>query len=464
MGCDVFGGRVKRIHLVGIGGSGMCGIAEVLLGHSFDVSGSDLRASDVTKYLQTKGAQMFIGHHAEHVRGADVVVFSSAVARTNPELERARSWAIPVIPRAEMLAELMRLKDGIAIAGSHGKTTTTSFIATVLRAAKLDPTVIIGGRLNALGSSANCGSGDIMVAEADESDGSFLRLAPSIAVITNIDPEHLDYYGDYAHVKQAFAQFAKGVPFYGSVVACLDHPGVQSILPDIDKRIATYGLTAQADYRARHPEVNGLSMRFEVVRHGESLGHYAVRMPGNHNVLNALAAIAVADAVGVNQEIVKHALTTFEGVARRFSVVGEANQVTVIDDYGHHPAEIRATLEAAQRAYGRRLLVVFQPHRYTRTRDLFEELSQAFNAADVLWVTDIYGAGEDPLQGVDANALVQAIQAHGHRDVSHLAASGSLADSVVKRAQAGDIVITLGAGNITRLAPEILQALHSQKF
>lgn len=437
----------------------MCGIAEVLLGHDFAVSGSDMRASDVTAYLQSKGAQVFIGHQAEQVQGADVVVFSSAVAHTNPELEHARALSIPVIPRAEMLAELMRLKEGIAIAGSHGKTTTTSLIATVLRAAQLDPTVIIGGRLNALGSSANCGAGTIMVAEADESDGSFLRLSPSVAVITNIDPEHLDYYQDYAKVKQAFARFAKGVPFYGTVVACLDHPGVQSILPDIDKRVATYGLTAQAEYRARLPQAQGLSMRFELVRHGQNLGEYSVCMPGIHNVLNALATIAVADVVGVEHATVKEALSTFSGVARRFTVVGEVNGITIVDDYGHHPAEIQATLEAAQRAYGRRLLVVFQPHRYTRTRDVFNELTQAFNAADVLWVTDIYSAGEPPIEGVSSEGLVQAIRAHGHRDVTYLSASTDIRAAVLERTQPGDVIITLGAGSITRLAPELLNAL-----
>ncbi|MCB9709339.1 MAG: UDP-N-acetylmuramate--L-alanine ligase [Myxococcales bacterium] len=455
----MFGGSVKRIHLVGIGGSGMSGIAEVLLGHHFNVSGSDVRSSDVTAYLHGKGAQIFLGHHAEYVDGADVVVFSSAVSQTNPELEHARSLAIPVIPRAEMLAELMRLKEGIAIAGSHGKTTTTSLIATVLRAAGLDPTVIIGGRLNALGSSANLGEGDIMIAEADESDGSFLRLSPRVAVITNIDTEHLDHYGDYQGVKQAFTQFANGVPFYGTVVACLDHPGVQSILPEIDKRVVTYGLTAQADYRARSIEVEGLSMRFEVERHGESLGEYIVRMPGLHNVLNALATIAVADVADVDRSTLKEALRTFAGVARRFTVVGEKRGITVIDDYGHHPAEIRATLEAAQRAYARRVMVIFQPHRYTRTRDVFEDLTQAFNAADVLWVTDIYAAGETPIDGLNAEVLVNAIRAHGHRDVSYLPLSVDYPATIVERLEPGDVVITLGAGNITRLGPEILQSL-----
>ncbi len=438
----------------------MSGIAEVLLDYGFQVTGSDLRTSETTKHLESKGARIAIGHTAANVVDADVVVFSSAVKRDNPELVQARANAVPVIGRAEMLGELMRIKDGIAIAGSHGKTTTTSLVATVLRAAELDPTVVIGGKLNALGSGAASGAGDLLVAEADESDGSFLHLTPAVAVITNIDPEHLDHYGDLEQVKRAFVTFANQVPFYGSVVACLDHPNVQDILPKIEKRTATYGLAAQADYRARNPRFEGLSARFDVIRRGESLGEFEVRMPGIHNVLNALATIAVADEARVPHETVRDALRTFTGVQRRFTVRGEARGVTVIDDYGHHPAEVQVTLEAALRAYGRRIVVAFQPHRYSRTKHLFDELTRAFNRADVLFVSDVYAAGEAPIDGADSRTLVEAIRAHGHRDVIHVPERAALASAVAARVKTGDVVITLGAGDITKVGPELLELLE----
>jgi len=452
----MFRGRVRSIHFVGIGGIGMSGIAEVLLAHGFEVSGSDLRESDAAARLRSLGASVLIGHRAENVTRADVVVFSSAVRRDNPELVVARERSIPVIPRAEMLAELMRLKDGIAIAGSHGKTTTTSLVATVLREAGLDPTVIIGGKLNALGSNAARGRGDLLVAEADESDGSFLHLSPTIAVITNIDAEHLDHYHSHAQVKDAFVSFANRVPFYGVVIGCLDHPHVQDILPRIDKRVATYGLSTQADYRARNPVVRGLVTSFEVLRRGELMGTFEVRMPGIHNVLNALATVAVADELEVELDKVKHALANFTGVQRRFTIVGEYDGITVVDDYGHHPAEVQVTLDAAQRAYGRRLVVAFQPHRYTRTQHCFEELTRAFNRADVLLLTDVYAAGEDPIPGADSAHLADAIRAHGHRDVTLVPDVGGLVDALVARVQPGDVVITMGAGNITRVGRDYL--------
>jgi UDP-N-acetylmuramate--alanine ligase len=438
----------------------MSGIAEVLLDSGFEVTGSDLRENDHTRHLVEKGAKIYIGHRVEHVVDADVVVFSSAVPSTNPELAAARRAGVPVIPRAEMLGELMRLKDGIAIAGSHGKTTTTSLVATVLRAAGLDPTVIIGGKLNALGSGAATGAGDLLVAEADESDGSFLQLIPSIAVITNIDPEHLDHYGSLEREKEAFVGFANRVPFYGLVVACLDHPNVQDILPKIDKRIVTYGFSAQSDYRARNPVLCGLSVGFHVEHHGKSLGQFEVRMPGLHNVLNALATIAVADELRVDHDQVRSALRSFEGVQRRFTIVGEEKGVTVIDDYGHHPAEVEVTLEAAQQAYGKRIVVAFQPHRYTRTRDLFDELTRAFNRADVLFLTEVYPAGEKPIEGADARRLADAIRAHGHRDVTFVEDRKDLAEAIAARIRSGDIVITLGAGDITRTGPELLEVLR----
>jgi UDP-N-acetylmuramate--alanine ligase len=368
-----------------------------------------------------------------------------------------------VIPRAEMLAELMRLKDGIAIAGSHGKTTTTSLVATVLREAGLDPTVNIGGKHNALGTNAARGAGDLLVAEADESDGSFLHLSPTIAAITNIDAEHLDHYGDHAAVKDAFVSFANRVPFYGVVVACLDHPHVQDILPRIDKRIATYGLAAQADYRAKNPQVKGLTTSFEVLRRGEKLGTFEVRMPGIHNVLNALATIAIADELTVDLAQVKQSLASFTGVQRRFTIIGEHNGITIVDDYGHHPAEVQATLEAAQRAYGRRLLVAFQPHRYTRTHHCFDELTRAFNRADALFLTDVYAAGEEPIEGADSAHLAQAIRSHGHRDVTHVPDVLQLAEVLAERAHPGDVIVTMGAGNITRVGPELLQRLMASE-
>ena len=440
----------------------MSGIAEVLLSSDFAVSGSDQKASETTRRLATLGAKIYIGHAAENVERADVVVYSSAVPKDNVELARARMEAIPVIPRAEMLAELMRLKDGIAIAGSHGKTTTTSLLATVLREAGLDPTVVIGGKLNVLGSGATRGQGDLLIAEADESDGSFLHLTPVMAIITNIDAEHLDHYGNFGAVKAAFAEFANRVPFYGLVVACLDHPHVQAMLPEIEKRTATYGLSAQADYRAKNPRVDGLSTRFTLVRRGEDLGEVSVRMPGIHNVLNALAVIVVADELEVPLDVTKAALAGFGGVQRRFTVVGEHSDITIVDDYGHHPAEVQVTLEAAQRAYGRRLVVAFQPHRYSRTFHLFDELTRAFNRADVLLVADVYPAGEAPIEGASSEALVLGIRAHGHRDVTYVGPREELVPTLLERLQPGDIVITLGAGDITRTGPALLAALDER--
>jgi UDP-N-acetylmuramate--alanine ligase len=448
------------VHFVGIGGVGMSGIAEVLLDHGFAVTGSDLRDNDHTRHLAAKGARILLGHQEAHVEGADVVVFSSAVSRDNPELEEARRRLIPVIPRAEMLGELMRIKEGIAIAGSHGKTTTTSLVATVLRDAGLDPTVVIGGKLNALGSGAARGAGDLLVAEADESDGSFLHLVPAIAVLTNIDPEHLDHFGSLDGVKDAFVRFASRVPFYGLVVGCLDSPNVQDVLPRIEKRTATYGLAAQADYRAHTVEFQGLTTSFEVSRRGEPMGAFTIPMPGAHNVLNALATIAVADELRVPMEQVRAAMAGFGGVQRRFTVVGERQQVTIIDDYGHHPAEIEATLEAAQSAFGRRLVVAFQPHRYSRTHHLFDALTRAFNRADVLLLTDVYAAGEALIEGADSAHLADAVQKHGHRDVTHVPRREDLVATLQGRVRPGDVVITLGAGDITRTARELLDALE----
>jgi UDP-N-acetylmuramate--alanine ligase len=457
----MFRGRIRAIHFVGVGGVGMSGIAEVLLDLGFRVTGSDIKESDTTRHLAKKGAVIMLGHRAENVTGADVVVYSSAVKPDNAEVRAARAFGTPVIPRAEMLGELMRLKHGIAIAGSHGKTTTTSLVATVLREAGLEPTVVIGGRLNALGSGAESGAGELLVAEADESDGSFLKLAPTVAVITNIDPEHLDHYGSLEAVKTAFVDFANRVPFYGLIVGCIDHPNVQDILPRLDKRIVTYGFAAQADYRARNAKARGLSVHFEVLRRGESLGEVEVRMPGMHNVLNALATIAIADELQVPLEVVRSALREFGGVQRRFTVVGEHDGITVVDDYGHHPTEVEATLEAAVEAYGRRIVVAFQPHRYTRTRDCFDELTRCFNRADVVFLTDVYPAGEKPIEGASSARLAEAMRAHGHRDVTHVPRLQDLVSALRARLEPGDVVFTQGAGDITRIGRELLDALRA---
>ena len=458
----MFRGRVRHIHFIGIGGVGMSGLAEILHVLEFEVSGSDLREGDTTRRLALMGVRIDIGHRAENVRGSDVVVFSSAIAKDNPEILEARASGIPVIGRAEMLAELMRVKYGVAVAGSHGKTTTTSLIATVLRAAGLDPTVVVGGKMAALGSNARLGAGDLLVAEADESDGSFLRLTPTVAVVTNIDPEHLDHYGTHEKIKDAFVEFACRVPFYGLAVMCLDHPHVQDILPRVSRRHVTYGISPQADYSARAIRYSGLSTSFQVFRRNDALDDFTVSMPGTHNVLNCLAAIAVADELEVPLDVTKHALATFGGVGRRFTVVGEVGGITLVDDYGHHPAEIEATLEAAQRAFGRRVVVAFQPHRYTRTRDLFDGFTRAFNKADAVFVTDIYPAGEAPIPGVSASKLAQAMREHGHHDVTYVADKRRLPDEIMRTIGRGDVVISLGAGDVNACVRELAVRLSGR--
>ncbi len=458
----MFRKKVQHVHFVGIGGVGMSGIAELLLNLGYQVSGSDAKESAVTKRLSGLGARTLVGHAPENVTDADVVVYSSAVVRENPELVAARGRGIPIIRRAEMLAELMRLKYGIAVAGSHGKTTTTSLVATVLQAGGLDPTVVIGGRLNALGANAKLGASDLLVAEADESDGSFMHLSPTVAVVTNIDPEHLDHHGTFERLQQTFCDFIQKVPFYGLAVLCLDHPGVQALLPRIDRRIATYGFAAQADWRARDVEFDKLDSRFEVVREGKKIGRFAVRMPGPHSVLNCLATLAVADEMGVPMEVAKKALASFGGVDRRFTIVGDAGGVLVVDDYGHHPAEIRATLEAAQRGFGRRVVVGFQPHRYTRTRDLFSEFETAFNRADVLFVTDVYAAGEARIEGIDSERLAAGIRRHGHKAVTHVTTPKALLPALAEEAKGGDLVLLLGAGDIGQIGPALVELLRKR--
>ncbi len=463
----MFRGRVRHVHFVGVGGIGMSGLAEILCTLGFDVSGSDLKGNDNTKRLEGLGVRILLGHAPGHVDGADVVVYSSAISRQNPEFVRAQALEIPIIPRAEMLAELMRVKYNVTIAGSHGKTTTTSLVATVLRAAGLDPTVVVGGQVNSLGSNARLGAGDLFVAEADESDGSFLKLTPTIAVITNIDPEHLDHYGTHERIKDAFVAHANRVPFYGLNVLCIDHPHVQAIIPRIERRYVTYGVSKQADFRARNVRYNGLLTMFEVMRSGESLGEFTLHMPGAHNVLNALSVVAVADELEVPLSVTRDALASFRGVQRRFTVVGSPHfskngrdgDVLLVDDYGHHPAEVEATLDAAQRGFDRRVVVAFQPHRYSRTHALFEEFTRAFNKADLLVVTEVYPAGEAPIEGATGEALSRAIRAHGHHAVHYVADKKQVARKLLSFLEPGDMVIALGAGDINASVRELLATL-----
>jgi UDP-N-acetylmuramate--alanine ligase len=457
---SLFRSLQPHIHFVGIGGIGMSGIAELLVNLGYPVSGSDLKESEITRRLATLGARIHRGHDAAHVADADVVVTSSAVRRDNPEVAAARARKIPVIARAEMLAELMRLKVGIAIAGSHGKTTTTSLAAHLLAHAGLDPTAVVGGKVNAFGSNAKLGQGEYMVAEADESDGSFLRLTPTVAVVTNIDPEHLDYWGTPAALRQGFVDFVNRVPFYGLAILCVDHPTVRSLLEDVEKRFVTYGESPEADYRAARIEVKGHSVAFDAIRRGEPLGRFEVRMVGRHNALNALAVVALADEMDLPLDRVREALAAFEGVQRRFTVRGEAGGVTVVDDYGHHPAEVRATLRGAREAFGRRVVCLFQPHRYTRTRDLLDEFATSFGDADVVILGEIYPAGEEAIPGVSGAALAAAIRACGHRDVTFVAERSRLAAAARERVRPGDLVLTLGAGDVTGAGPELLSLLR----
>jgi UDP-N-acetylmuramate--alanine ligase len=453
--------KKHQVHFVGIGGIGMSGIAEVLLNMGYSVTGSDQAESETTRRLARLGASVLIGHSHEHVTtGIDVVVISSAVKMSNPEVARARELRIPVIPRAEMLAELMRMKYGVAVAGTHGKTTTTSFIADVLARAGLDPTVVIGGKLRALGTNARLGQGKILVAEADESDGSFLMLSPTVAVVTNIDPEHLDHFGTIESVEQAFLEFIHRVPFYGRAVLCLDHPRVRALLPQVRKPYVTYGTTPEADWVASNITVEGLNTRFEV-RHGNlHHGPVVLQMPGRHYALNALAAAIAACEVGVPFNTVREALAQFGGIHRRFEVLGEINNILVVDDYGHHPEEVRATLRAAREGFQRRLVVAFQPHRYTRTRDLFNDFLSAFDDAERLFVTEIYPAGEDRIEGVSGDALYQALRRRGHLDVEYRASRESLEAALLDTIRPGDLLIVLGAGDIYKVGEEILQTLR----
>ena len=452
--------RYQQIHFVGIGGVGMSGIAEVLLNMGYRVTGSDARRSEAVERLERLGAKVFTGHQPSHLEGAHVVVYSSAVARDNVEVQVARQRGIPVIPRAEMLAELMRLKYGIAIAGTHGKTTTTSIVATVLGAAGLDPTVVVGGRVHGLGANARLGQGEFLVAEADESDGSFLKLSPTIAVVTTVDAEHLDHYADLDAIRGAFLEFVAKVPFYGAAVLCLDEPNIQEMIPDIEKRVITYGLESGADVTARRLQFSGLSSQFEVLHRGHVLGPATLQAPGRHNVLNSLAAVAVGLDLEVPFERIQAALAGFAGVQRRFQIKGEAQGVLVVDDYGHHPAEVRATLAAAKAGFDRRVITVFQPHRYSRTLHLKREFLTAFYQSDVLIVMDIYPAGEAPIPGVNARDLAEGIAAHGHREVIYMDGDREgIVRYLCESTRPGDLVLTLGAGDVGQLGMEFLARL-----
>ncbi len=457
--------KFQHIHFVGVGGIGMSGIAEVLLNLGYKVSGSDVKRSAITDRLESLGGKIYEGHEAANIEGAQVVVISTAVRPDNVEVMEAARRQIPVIPRAEMLAELMRLKYGIAVAGSHGKTTTTSMIAMVMERGGFDPTVVVGGRLNMLGSNAKLGSGDFMVVEADESDKSFLKLSPTIAIVTNIDREHLDFYKDLDEIREHFVQFVNKVPFYGAVIICLDDQNVQAIIPHITRRIVTYGLSAQADISAGQVEVSrdSFGSTFTVRRRGEELGRIRLNVPGAHNICNALAAVGVGLDLEMNFAAIAEALESFRGAERRFQIKGqvmknggsERDGVLVVDDYGHHPTEIRATLAAAK-SVGRRLIVLFQPHRYTRTQALREEFARSFYDADVVLLTDIYAASEDPIPGVTAQALAEEIERFGHRNVRYIGGVDAGARALAEVAQAGDLVLTLGAGNVWRAGEEFI--------
>jgi UDP-N-acetylmuramate--alanine ligase len=461
--------KIQRIHFVGIGGIGMSGIAEVLLNLGYKVSGSDLKTSAVTQRLASLGATTFEGHAAENMRGAEVVVTSSAVLPDNPEVTEARKLRVPVIQRAEMLAELMRLKYGIAIAGMHGKTTTTSMVAAVLAAGGLDPTVVVGGRVDALGSNARLGKSHYLVAEADESDRSFLKLSPILSVVTNIDREHMDCYRNMRDVKKTFLEFMDRVPFYGMIVVCNDDPGLRRLLPQVQRRVVTYGTRRGSDFLIKpgkieqQPGEHRPLSHFRVVFEEKDLGEFTLRVPGVHNILNATAAIAVGIGLDLRLENIRGALENFRGVDRRFQLRGRVAGVSVIDDYGHHPTEIKATLAAAKQCGFRKIHVIFQPHRYTRTQELMDDFALAFNDADSLSVLDIYAASEKPIEGVTGETLAALIRkAAPDHNIRYASSFADVIDAVTGQAEEGDMILTLGAGSVSQLGPMILEKLQTR--
>lgn len=455
--------KVKNIHFIGIGGAGMSGIAEVLLNLGYRVTGSDIKDSETTRHLRKLGGEIYIGHRPENVLGSHVVVVSSAIKKENVEVIAAKGMSIPVIPRAEMLAELMRLKYGVAVAGAHGKTTTTSMVATVLAKGGLDPTVVIGGKLNSLGSNAKLGQGEFLVAEADESDGSFLKLSPTIAVVTNIDKEHLDHYGSMDELRKAFISFINKIPFYGLSVLCLDDPHIREIIPGIEKRYLSYGLSSGANLTARGVHLEGLGSRFEVLSEGKSLGFFELTMPGIHNVSNSLAAIAVGIELGIDIETIKDALKEFSGVERRFQIKGDIKGIIFVDDYGHHPTEIKATLSAAKAVWDRRVVVLFQPHRYTRTRDLLKEFFTAFDQADRVIITEIYPAGENPIDGISASLIYDGIKREGNCETVYIPDKEAIIKDLLQYLKPGDTFLTLGAGDVWKIGEELLNKIQNER-
>ncbi len=453
--------KYRIIHFVGIGGIGMSGIAEVLHNLGYEVTGSDIKESETTNRLRNLGIKIFIGHNGENIDSAHVVVISSAVSADNPEVLEAKQRSIPVIPRAEMLAELGRLKYGILVAGALGKTTTTSLIATVLGEGGLDPTVIIGGKLKSMGSNAKLGQGDYIVAEADESDGSFLKLNPTIAIITNIDREHMDYFRDIDLLKHAFLSFINKIPFYGIAVVCMENEYLREIIPLIQRKYMTYGLSEDADVYARNIEHSGIRMSFEAVYKGRSLGVFTLPVPGKHNVLNSLSAIAVAMELQIPVDVIAKALGNFSGIQRRFEFKGEAGEIKVFDDYGHHPSEIMATLKAARECFNsNRVVVLFQPHRYTRTRDLMDEFAMSFGNADKLFLMDIYPASERPIKGINSEVLAQRIRGAGFENLTYISDRKEMIEGIVSELKQGDVLITLGAGDVYKMGEEILKKLN----
>jgi UDP-N-acetylmuramate--alanine ligase len=453
--------RRQHLHFAGIGGIGMSGIAEVLLNLGYTISGSDVKLSPITERLAGLGARVFEGHAASNIAGARALVISSAVDEENPEVLEARRLQIPVIPRGELLAELMRLKYGIAVAGSHGKTTTTSMTATILNHAGLDPTVVVGGRVGSMGgSNARVGHSDFLVVESDESDGSFLKLSPIIAVVTNIDREHLDHYTSLEDIEAAFIEFVNKTPFYGACIVCLDDPNVQAILPAMKRRIITYGASTQADMQASEIGCGHFSSDFSLRYRGADLGRFQLRVPGRHNVLNAMAAACVALELEVKPDAIREALATFSGVDRRFQLRGQERGITVVDDYGHHPTEIRATLDGARLCGFRRIHVLFQPHRYTRTAHLMDEFARAFHQADSVFVMDIYAASEKPIEGITAEALVDRIRQFGHRAVEYVGTLSRGVDALYSVAEDNDLALTMGAGNVWQAGEMLLQRLR----
>ena len=453
----------QHLHFAGIGGIGMSGIAEVLLNLGYTISGSDLKLSPTTDRLVTLGAKVFEGHDAKNLNDAKALVVSSAVNEANPEVQEARRLGIPVIPRGELLAELMRLKYGIAIGGSHGKTTTTSMVAAILTHAGMDPTVVVGGKAAAMGgSNARVGKSEFLVVESDESDGSFLKLSPILAVVTNIDREHLDHYADIQTIRAAFTEFVNKVPFYGAALVCLDDENVQAILPDIRRRKVTYGKSSQADYQPGETECEDMHSIFRLRTRTADLGKFLVNSPGVHNVLNATAAVAVALELGIAPDVAREGLAKFTGVGRRFEIKGEVNGVRVIDDYGHHPTEILATLAAARTCCGTgRVHVLFQPHRYTRTMHLMDDFAKAFHSADRVVLLDIYAASERPIEGVTTHTLAARMREFGHRDVLYAGSNETGVKEIIDGVKPGDLIVTLGAGSVSQLGEKILEGLKS---